>query len=146
MKYACEILLARPRPVVIALFDNPENLKHWQPDLVSFEPLSGTPGQPGATSRLLYRMGSKTVELIETVTERNLPDTFAGTYTSAGIWNHIHNTFTPVGEQTKWTVVTEFRCRGWLWLMSFFLQGMFRKQTRQFLEQFRAFVESQPTA
>jgi uncharacterized protein YndB with AHSA1/START domain len=40
MKYTCEITIDRPRARVIELFDNPENLKQWQPELVSFEHVS----------------------------------------------------------------------------------------------------------
>ena len=60
------------------LFDNPDNMKYWQKGLQSFEHVSGTPGQPGAVSKLIYKMGNRMVEMKETITERDLPKTFAG--------------------------------------------------------------------
>lgn len=93
MKFTNEITIDLPRARVIELFDNPDNMKHWQPGLVSFEHVSGTPGQPGATSRLKYAQGRREGEMIETITVRNLPDEFSGTYDSKGIRNIVKNYF-----------------------------------------------------
>ena len=57
MKYSTEIEINLPLKKVIELFDNSENLKKWMPDLVSFEHLSGEPGQVGAKSKMRYQMG-----------------------------------------------------------------------------------------
>ena len=59
MKYTVDIIIDLPRPKVVTLFDNPDNMHKWQPDLVSFDHLSGDPGQPGAKSKLHYKMGKK---------------------------------------------------------------------------------------
>jgi uncharacterized protein YndB with AHSA1/START domain len=47
VKHSCELEIAAPRARVAALFDDPAHLPKWQPDLLRFEPISGTPGQPG---------------------------------------------------------------------------------------------------
>ena len=67
MKYKLEIEIDLPRKKVIDLFDNPDNMRHWQEGFVSFEPLSGTPGQVGAKSRLKYIMGKRDIEMVETI-------------------------------------------------------------------------------
>ena len=72
--YTVAIEIDLPRDRVIELFDNPDNLFKWQTGLQSFDHLSGEPGQPGAKSKFVYRSGKHTIELIETVTERKLPD------------------------------------------------------------------------
>lgn len=82
MKQSCNIEIAVPRRWVVALFDDPANILKWQPELVRFEPISGTPGHPDAKSRRAYRAGMGEFELIETVTVRNLPDEFCGNYES----------------------------------------------------------------
>ena len=56
MKFSQEIIIDLPREEVIRLFDNPDNMKHWQRGFVSFEPLTGTPGEVGAQARLKYQM------------------------------------------------------------------------------------------
>ena len=71
MKYTLEIDIHLPREKVIELFDNPDNMKHWQPGLLSFEPLSGTPGTVGAKSQLKYLMGKREIEMVETINVDN---------------------------------------------------------------------------
>ncbi|MFQ5507583.1 MAG: SRPBCC family protein [Planctomycetota bacterium] len=51
--YTVEVDIDLPRERVIELFDNADNLYKWQPGLQSFEHLSGEPGQPGASSRMV---------------------------------------------------------------------------------------------
>ena len=71
MKYTLSTTINLPRSKVIELFDNPDNMSKWQPELQSFEHISGEPGEPGAKSRLKYKMGKREVEMIETITARN---------------------------------------------------------------------------
>lgn len=47
MKHTVETIINKPIDTVIELFDNPDNLDKWMEGLQSFEPISGTPGQPG---------------------------------------------------------------------------------------------------
>lgn len=110
MNYQLEIEINLPRSRVIELFDNPDNLPKWQPGLIDFEPLSGAPGQVGAKSRLKYKMGSRDVEMIETITERNLPDSFSATYETKGVWNEVVNRFEEVSpEKTLWVSDVTFK-------------------------------------
>ena len=52
MKYINEIEIDRPIENVVGLFDDPANMDKWMEGLQSFEHISGTPGQPGAKSRM----------------------------------------------------------------------------------------------
>lgn len=144
MQYTTEITIDLPRERVIELFDNPENLPKWQPGLVSFEPLSGTTGQPGARSKLIYDMGKRRIEMIETITRRDLPDAFDGTYETKGVYNEIQNRFTDLGNgQTKWVSHTTFRFTGLMKLMGWFMAGAFKRQSYKFMEQFKSFAEGE---
>ena len=87
MKYTSEIEINKPVDRVIELFDNPDNLDKWMIGLQSFEPISGNPGQVGAKSRLKFKMGKREIEMIETITVRNFPDEFSGTYEAKGVFN-----------------------------------------------------------
>ena len=93
MKYTLEINIDLPRQKVIELFDDPDNMAKWQPGFVSFEHLHGKPGEEGASAKLKYKMGKREVEMIETITKRNLPDEFNGTYEAKGVFNIIRNRF-----------------------------------------------------
>src|SRR6187399_1715775 len=93
MKYTCRIEINKPLETVVSLFDNPDYLGKWMNGLQSFEPLSGTPGQPGAKSKLKFKMGNREIEMIETITVRNLPAEFSGTYETKGVVNIVRNYF-----------------------------------------------------
>jgi hypothetical protein len=145
MKYTVQIDINLPLDHMITLFDNPANLKHWQPGFVSFEPISGTPGEVGAKSRLMYQMGKRDVELIETITKRDLPREFSGTYETQGMWNEIKNQFEAIDSQTtKWTSEVEFHASGFMMkAMTLLMPGMFKKRSMQHMELFKKWAESQ---
>tara|TARA_R110001583_G_scaffold16155_1_gene65609 strand:+ start:11284 stop:11718 length:435 start_codon:yes stop_codon:yes gene_type:complete len=143
MKYEVEIDINLSRNKVIELFDNADNMKHWQPGLISFEHLSGEPGQVGAKSKLKYQMGKREIEMIETITVNKLPDEFSGTYEAKGVWNEVQNYFIEVDENvTKWKSVNEFKCGGFMKVMAFFMPSMFKKESCKYLKNFKAFAES----
>lgn len=143
MKYTVEIELDLPREKVIEIFDNPDNMQHWQTGFLSFEPISGTPGERGAKSRLRYMMGKKEMELIETITLRDLPERFDGTYECPGVWNEVKNRFEVVGSRkTRWVSENEFRFSSFFMkLMAFVMPGVFRRQSRKFMQNFKEFAE-----
>ena len=144
MNYTCEVVINLPRERVISLFDDPANLVKWQPGLVSFEPLTGVPGQPGARSRLTYRLGRRTIEMVETVTTRNLPREFSGTYATEGGCSTVRNEFhEETASRTRWLAHSEYRCDGLpMRLMSWLMPSAFRRQTQKFMDQFKAFAET----
>ncbi|MDX5347712.1 MAG: SRPBCC family protein [Hymenobacteraceae bacterium] len=142
MKYTNEIEIDLPREKVVELFENPDNMKYWQPGLQSFEHISGTPGQPGAKSRLRYKMGKREIEMIETITKSSLPDEFNGLYETNGVYNVMNNRFIPVSEnKTKWVSESEFQFSGFMKLMGWLMPGAFRKQSQKYLDDFKAFAE-----
>lgn len=146
MKYKNEVIIDLPREKVIALFDNPDNLKHWQDGLVSFEHISGTPGEVGAKARLKYLMGKREVILIETVTSKNLPEEFSGTYESKGVWNKVENHFYALDSNTtKWKAITEFKMSGFMKILGWLMPGSFKKQTKKMMDAFKHFAEGQAT-
>lgn len=114
--------------------------------LQSFEHLSGEPGQPGAKSRLKFKMGKREMEMIETITVRNLPDEFSGTYEMDGTLNIIKNKFVPLSsDKTKYVTENEFQFHNLMMkILAFLVPGMFKKQSMKYLESFRKFAESQP--
>ena len=143
MEYRRQIDIDRPRTEVVDLFLDPENLKAWQPSLVSMELLSGPdPSALGAVTRQLHRMGKREVEMVQTITQHDPPEAFAATYEADKVWNLVENRFTEIdGGRTRWVVDNTFRCAGMMRLMSALFPGMFRKQTLSFMESFKAFAE-----
>lgn len=142
MKYSGDITIDLPRSRVIDLFDNPDNMAHWQEGFISFEHINSTPGEIGAKSRLKYKMGKREIEMIETIIERNLPDRLAGTYEAKGVWNLVDNRFIELNEnQTKWHVDHEFKFSGFMKIIAFFMPKAFKKQSYKYMVDFKQFAE-----
>lgn len=143
IRFTTEVVLERPLGEVWRAFDSTENMKRWQPTLESFEPVSGTPGQPGAVSRLTYLEGKRQVVLTETISERRELEYFAGTYDSGMALNRIANHFAAVdAERTHWRMECEFAFRG-LWKVAAPLfRGAIERRTREDLERFKECLEA----
>ena len=143
MKFSVSIEIDKPLDDVIRLFDDPDNLYKWMEGLESFEHLDGVPGQIGARSRLRFKMGKREFEMIETITERDLPRSFEGTYDADGVVNVVRNKFEPLGDgRTLYTSENEFQFRGFMKLVALVMPGAFRKQSMKYLEDFKRFAES----
>ncbi len=145
MKYTNEIVINQPREKTLELFDNPDNMKYWQKGFVSFSPSEGPPGEEGSKAQLKYKMGKREVEMIETITCRNLPEELHGTYETKGVYNIQKNYFKEEGDKTKWISETEFQFSGFMKLMSLLWgRKAFSKQSYTFMEDFKAFAEGNP--
>ena len=143
MKYRTEVRINLPRERVLELFDSRENMYKWQDGLQSDEHLEGEPGHPGAKLKLVYDNNGRVIEMVETITVRNLPDEYSAIYEAKNVWNLNENFFHAEGDQTRWVNDTEFRCQGLMRLMTTFLPGMFKKQTLKSMNDFKAFAEAE---
>jgi len=142
MKYKCEIEINKPIDQVVALFDNPDNMDQWMEGLQSFEHLSGKQGQPGAKSKLKFKMGKREIEMIETINTRNLPDEFTGTYEAKAVINIVHNKFDKLSEnKTKYITEQEFKFSGYMRIIALLMPSAFKKQSNKYLLNFKNFVE-----
>lgn len=135
--------IALPRDKVIELFDNPDNLCKWQEGLQSFEHISGEPGQPGATSRLVFKIKNRTMEMTETITARRLPEMFNGTYDWDGGRNTLENRFIDLSPSaTRWESTCTYTFTSLpLKIMAALMPGMLHKQTLRFMHAFKDFAE-----
>ena len=143
MKYEIDVTIELPRDEVIKKMDNADNMKHWQKGLVSYEHISGTPGEIGAKMRLNYKMGKREFNLIEIITKRNFPEEFHGTYSTNGMLNTQENFFeeTPEG-YTKWISKCEFIPSGLMMrAMTFLMPAAFKKQSKKYMVDFKNFAE-----
>ena len=144
MKFKLELPINKPRADVWKSFDNAENIKKWQPTLVSFEPVSGMPGQPGAVSKLTYKEGNRNLILTEKITRRDEPNGFDGVYESEFADNAIRNTFIEQGkDQTLWMMETEFIFKSFLMkIMGPLMKKSFVTRTEADMQRFKEMTES----
>jgi uncharacterized protein YndB with AHSA1/START domain len=144
MKFRHEIIIDADQRSVWATFDNPQNLKAWQPTLESFTRTGGEDGQPGATAELVYDENGRKVRLVETVTERREPHFMAGTYESdvgnALIVNHFEDLG---GGRTCWTMYGNHSFRGVFRFLGIFFAGSIRKRNEAMMNNFKLFAETQ---
>ena len=142
MQYEVEIEIDLPREKVIELFDSTENLKRWQRGLLELELLEGEAGQPGARTHMLFQMGKRKLEIVEVITERDLPDTFSCTYDAKGVHNLVKNRFVAVTpETTRWIAEHEFVFSGFMKLVGLLAKGAFPRQSQKYMQDFKAFAE-----
>ncbi|MEM7103971.1 MAG: SRPBCC family protein [Bacteroidota bacterium] len=146
MKFTCSVNVDLPRERVIELWENPDNLHHWQDGFISMEHISGAPGAKDAESLMLYDMGHRgTMELREVIIKNDLPHEFSGRYIGTAMENTMHNWFSELSDnKTEWKAEIHYiRLSGFMVkVMVFLMPGMFRKQVQKWMDQFKAFAEN----
>ena len=143
MKYTTEVLIDAPREEVIKKMDDPENMKHWQRGLIQYRLLEGTPGEKGATMELHYKMGKREMVMTETILKNKFPVEFHARYDTKGVENIQQNFFhEEANGQTRWISESEFKFQSFMMkAMGFLMPGAFKKQSKKYMEDFKAFVE-----
>lgn len=143
MKFRHEIIIDADPQTVWATFDNPANMKAWQPTLESFTRRSGEDGQPGAVAELVYDEDGRKVRLVETITERREPHFMAGTYESDVGNALIVNHFEDAGDgRTRWTMHGNQAFRGIYRLLGLFVAASVRKRNEAMMNNFKLFAET----
>ena len=146
MKFTCSVTINKPRQQVVDLWQDPENLKHWQDGFVDFKHLEGDPGHIGAVSRMRYKIRNRDLELIETIQHIDLPNEMTAMYESKPMNNTMRNTFTMVNDTiTRWDAEIHYtEMNGFVVkMMAALFPGMFKKQAQKWFDQFKAFAEEQ---
>ncbi|WP_101447846.1 SRPBCC family protein [Aquimarina sp. MAR_2010_214] len=142
MEYELDIEIKIPINQIVEKFNNEENIKHWQKGFVSMEHISGEKGKAGAISKLTYKMGKQEVEMIETITLLDLPESFHLTFDTKNAYNIQENYFEELSNgNTKWISKNEFKFSGFMKIMRFLIPGSFKKQSYTYMEDFKAFAE-----
>ncbi len=152
VKYSVTIDLALPRDRVIRLLEDPAHRPKWLKDLVLHEPERGEEGQVGTESRVVFRSGKSTMECTETITRREPSDLaevpsarvvrFEREIVAPGMWSAARERLTESGPgNTRWVSENEYRFSGPMRLVSPLLRGVFIRQSRRVMQDFKAFAE-----
>lgn len=141
LEYSQTIEINKPLAEVIEAYDSTENLKHWQPGLQEFTPISGEPGKTGSKSKMVFLNGKRTIEMVETITKNDLPRSLACTYEAKGVFNEIENSFREESGKTLLTSQNIFHFKGFMKLLGVLMPGAFKKQSMEYMNNFKAFVE-----
>ena len=153
MKYTTSIEIDLPREKVLQLIADPEQAPKWLRGLVLHEPVNGAHGQVGTTSRVVFQMGKQRMEATESITRLEpadlhaIPSSVVVHYdreiVGEGMWQAQRDRIIDAGpDTTLWESESEFRFDGWLMrLLALLMPGSFRKQSRQHMQDFKAFAE-----
>jgi hypothetical protein len=143
MKFINSIDINKPLNEVVELFSNPNNRQKWMEGFVSSTLLSGTEGQPGAKSRLQFIIGKRKMEMMETTMVNSLPDEFTCSYEANGVFNTVKCMFAEISDTTTdFCTVQEFQFKGFMKVVGFLMPGVFVKQSKKYLADFKRFAES----
>ncbi|UJH91143.1 SRPBCC family protein [Antarcticibacterium sp. 1MA-6-2] len=142
MKYSKQIIIALPRAEVFNKLEDPAYLKYWQQGFISFISLGDQRGAVGSRAKLKYKIGHREIVIIETVTKRVFPKKLHVIYESEGVFNSQKSYFEEEPDNsTLWITDNEFKFSGFMRIIGFLKAGSFKKQTQQFMEDFKAFAE-----
>lgn len=145
MKYTVTLDINVPLNKLVSIFDSSENLHKWMDGLESIEHLDGEPGEAGAKSNMVFQMGKRRIEMVETITVNNLPNEFTATYDTPGIFNIVSNRFQAIDKTTTQYITEQefqFQSLG-MKLMGLIMPGAFKKQSLSHMKSFKAFAEKQ---
>lgn len=143
MRYSVDITINKPLKEVISVFENPEDMKKWMKGLISFEPMDEEYGKPGSKTLMVFEMGKRKMKIIETIISNDLPKGFTASYNAKNVFNIVGNTFEEISSNsTKYTTNQEFQFTGFMKIVSFFMAPAFKKQSFQYLKDFKNYVEN----
>lgn len=140
MKFICDIHILKPIEEVATHFVDPRALEYAQEGFVKIEPLSGTKGQAGSKSKLIY----KKFDLFETIIENNLPHSFYARYEHKNMSNTMLCNFVAINDcETRLTSEIEYtELKGFVVkLIAKLFPSLFKKQVDKWLERFKDFCE-----
>jgi hypothetical protein len=144
MKSIVELEIEAPLEKVAALLADPGNMTKWMDDLERVEPVSGEPGMPGSTFRMVGKAGSPQSDFVVTVTARTLPETLGLKLQSPSVDVAVADTFTALSAcRTKLVSEEVFRFHDLFnTVFGFLAQSTIRKHHRRHIECFKRFAEA----
>jgi uncharacterized protein YndB with AHSA1/START domain len=145
LRFKIELAINKSRSEVWKAFDNPENMKKWQKTLVSFEPVSGIPGQPGAVAKWLYKSKDREYSLTEKVLSRDEPNRFESVFENEFASNTVNNVFVEQGkDQTLWKAETKYKFKTLVMkILGPLLKKNYVTRSQRDMERFKDMVESE---
>lgn len=141
-----EIRINAPMEFVASYLRRSEYFDRWQDDFQSATLLRGDCNQKDAQTRMMYKFGRSSMELIETVSDNNLPHSFEALYEHKHMDNTMLSTFSDNGHGTTIysTQVNYIEMKGLvIKIMAKIFSGKFKKGPEKWMQQFKKFVESE---
>ena len=148
MKYTCKVNIDLPLEKTAALWEDERNFNQWQDGFKSIELLTGIHNTKGATSKIIFE-GKQKMELLETIILSDLPNEKIALYEHIHMINTQKTSFVAINEnKTQYISEVEYtKFNGVLIkLMAKLFPGKFKAQSQKWMDQFKAFAETQHNA
>ena len=141
MKYQCSIHIPLPMETVAGLFQDPLKLSKWQEGFVALKPVEGELNENGSKIRLLYRLDGHVMDVMETVEENSLPNSFTAVYKSKDMQKRITSKFRTVDDETtRWDMDCELKFRGAKAIFSPFYRESVKRKASTEMARFKLFA------
>lgn len=144
MKYTNKVIIDSPIDTVVSLWSEPEHYPKWQSGFVKKVLLSGNAEEKNSKSEIYLIYNNKEMKLIETIIESNLPKEKKVLVEHEHMINTMKSSFIDLGDgRTQYLSEIEYlEFKAFLpKIVAYLFPGMFRKQSQQWLEAFKVFVE-----
>jgi hypothetical protein len=129
---------------VTSLFKGRTSDKLWMKGFLKKTPIQGEEVAEGAKCKVEFKMGKRHFVMEEKIEKINLPEEYTTTYTTPKVFNIYKSSFEKIDEHnTRYTTEQEFQFKGFMKIMAFLMPGAFKKQSMQYLKDFKAFAENQ---
>jgi hypothetical protein len=142
MKFAAQIVIERPRALVIELIRDPAYLSQWQPGWRYGALQRGEQDQVGAMRQVNVEVHGVRLEMVETVVAYSPPEFFASSYSAKGVKNLVENRFyADSPDTTRWVMSNVFQFTGVMGIVAVFIGDFVPKQTHESMRRFKLFAE-----
>ena len=140
MRSVIELDINGPQERVAAIYADPENSTKWMDDLQRYEPISGIPGTPGSTYRLVPKTGK--MVFVATVISRK-PAEVRLKLDGSSVAVSVTGTFAALSSHRTRLISEEvFSFKGpFHKLFGFVARRTIRKAHRRHMEAFKRFAE-----
>jgi uncharacterized membrane protein len=136
------IEIKRPVEKIFAYTTDAENWPKWQP-FPEAKKTSQGPMNIGATTRGKIRMMGLTMGWTAIVTEYEQNKKFGKNIISGPITNEQHNTYNPVKDGTRFSIMYNMKVGGLMKLLSPMIISSMRKATKKALGNLKGILEAQ---
>jgi len=143
MKSVVELEIDVPQARLAELFADPAHFTKWMDDVEGYEPISGEPGMPGSTFRLVPRRGKMAFDA--KVIARDLPADFRLCLDASSVTVYVTGTLVALSpERTRLISEEVFRFKGVLHkLFGLLAWRSIEREHRRQMEAFKRFAEAE---
>lgn len=144
MNYKLSININKPIEEETVLFRDRSKDKLWVKGFQKKTAIKGKEGEEGSICKVKFKMGKRHFEMEEETVINNLLNEYTTTYTTDKVYNIVKSSFEKIDDNTTtYHTQQKFQLKGFMKIMGILMPGAFKKQSMQYLKDFKSFAEAQ---